>query len=1005
MIRKIFSCVIIITNLYSQNSTINGTVKDSNTGKPLVGANVFLKATSLGTATRSDGTYQITNIGSGKYILQSSYIGYVSKEVQVEITSRQKVKIDFELDYNTIQGEAIEVTAQAMGQMDAINKQLKAKSIKNIISSDKIQELPDANAAEAVSRVPGVSIKREGGEGNKVVIRGLSPKYNKITVNGANLASTGYNDRSTDISMISQYMLDEIEVVKAGTPDLEADVLGGTVNFKLKKAPPGLHGNLITQGIYNGLERANEDYKVVLGLSNRFYGNKLGILADLDREKRNRGSHNIYANYTNMPAYLNTINPLRFTNLSLRHNIRMNSRLNSLVVLDYQLENGFLSYSSLASSITKNVNVYTNSYVLDGDRAVQYRTGDKQNTISIANEIWKVEKSITENFIVDLFNTFSVSATGDTSKAFDFILDNAFIENDVSKKNLDVIQGLTKKDTSAIYFSDYGYQEFKSKEKERSFGGNVEYKFNWRNQISGKFKMGYKRRMKSRVFDMDNESASFIGGDPSDQAMRDSVFSSFEWLSGISAGSSRIPYQFWMDSDYSDEHFLNGQFDLGPVANISKMNEIFSFIRKNFRSARYPRDIIHSYDATGSLIYDYTGEEEYNAFYLMADANIGEKLNIVTGLRNEKNETIYQSYHGMRSLVSGWSTAGSDTISYHTRRNSFMLPSLFIKYNPTDWISLRYAKTNTLTRPDYSAIIPLYNIDGLSRTVVYRNPFLEAGHSNNNDYVLSFVNNYLGLLSISYFTKTISGMIFNSGRRVASNPSEYGLPGFTHFYMIEDYKTNNPYDVLLNGFEIDYQTRFWYLPKLLRGLVFNCNYTRTSSKVKYPRTIIDHEIIFEPYLQVTVSNLDTFYVDRLLDQPKDIINYSIGYDYLGFSGRLSMNYISNIFSGTNFWPELRQDTDAYQRYDLSLKQKLPVKGLELFFNVNNVFEEVDIKRLRGFNLYDPALSYSYYQYLNDQMKTNRSALEVLEDVPRSQRAKSVEEHYGRTIDLGFRYLF
>ena len=654
MIRILFIYIITITNLYSQNATINGTVKESNTGKLLVGANVFLNTTSLGTATRSDGTYQISNVGPGKYILQCSYIGYVSKEVEIEIDSRRIVEINFELDYNTIQEEAIEVTAQARGQMDAINKQIKAKSVKNIISSDKIQELPDANAAEAVSRVPGVSIKREGGEGNKVVIRGLSPKYNKITVNGANLASTGYNDRSTDISMISQYMIEEIEVIKAGTPDLEADVLGGTVNFKLKKAPSGFHGNLITKGIYNGLEKASEDYKVVLGLSNRFYENKLGILVDLDSEKRNRGSHNIYANYTNMPAHLNTINPLRFTNLSLRHNNRLNHRLNSLVVLDYELKNGFLSYSSLASSIKKNVNVYTDSYVLDGDRSVQYRTGDKQNTISIVNEIWKVEKGITENFNVDLFNTFSVSATGDTSKAFDFILDNAFIEDDVSKKNLEVIQGLTKKDTSAIYFSDYGYQEFKSKEKERSFGGNVEYKFNWRNQISGKFKMGYKRRMKSRLFDMDNESASFIGGDPLDQAMRDSVFSSFEWLSGISAGSSRIPYQFWMDSDYSDEHFLNGQFDLGPVADIHKMNQIFSFIRKNFRAARYPSDIIHSYDATGSLIYDYSGQEEYNAFYLMADANIGEKLNIVTGLRNEKNETIYQSYHGMRSLVSGW---------------------------------------------------------------------------------------------------------------------------------------------------------------------------------------------------------------------------------------------------------------------------------------------------------------------------------------------------------------
>ena len=57
--------------------------------------------------------------------------------------------------------------------------------------------------------------------------------------------------------------------------------------------------------------------------------------------------------------------------------------------------------------------------------------------------------------------------------------------------------------------------------------------------------------------------------------------------------------------------------------------------------------------------------------------------------------------------------------------------------------------------------------------------------------------------------------------------------------MIIDYKTNNPYEVLLSGFEIDYQTRFWYLPNVLRGLVFNANYTRTNSEVKYPRTVIE----------------------------------------------------------------------------------------------------------------------------------------------------------------------
>tara|TARA_B100000035_G_C20504023_1_gene338112 strand:+ start:82 stop:324 length:243 start_codon:yes stop_codon:yes gene_type:complete len=62
-IKVIFLYAIFITNLYSQNSKINGIVKDSKTGKLLFGANVFLKATSLGTATSSDGTYQISNVG------------------------------------------------------------------------------------------------------------------------------------------------------------------------------------------------------------------------------------------------------------------------------------------------------------------------------------------------------------------------------------------------------------------------------------------------------------------------------------------------------------------------------------------------------------------------------------------------------------------------------------------------------------------------------------------------------------------------------------------------------------------------------------------------------------------------------------------------------------------------------------------------------------------------------------------------------------------------------
>ena len=67
------------------------------------------------------------------------------------------------------------------------------------------------------------------------------------------------------------------------------------------------------------------------------------------------------------------------------------------------------------------------------------------------------------------------------------------------------------------------------------------------------------------------------------------------------------------------------------------------------------------------------------------------------------------------------------------------------------------------------------------------------------------------------------------------------------------------------------------------------------------------------------SNVDTTYTDRLLDQPDRIINLSIGYDYKGFSTMLSKD---DVFMSTNFWPELRETTDPYTRWDLSMKQDL-----------------------------------------------------------------------------------
>ena len=996
-------------------------MRDGSTKDPLIGANVFILGTSLGGASNNDGIYTIPNVGLGTFTIKVSYIGYQSKELEIVIESLKIYTQDFDLDYVTIEGKVVEVTAQAKGQMDAINKQLKAKSIVNIVSSDRIQELPDANAAESVARIPGVSIRREGGEGNKVVIRGLSPKYNKITVNGTNLASTDPDDRSTDLSMISQYMLDGIEVTKAGTPDQEADVLGGTVNFILKKAQPGLHGNLVSQGMYNGLKKTQDDYKLVLDISNRFLNDRIGVLGQIDFENRNRSSHDLGAFYQNAPADLDSINPLQLTNLNLTDISRLNERQNSLFVLDINIPNGNISYSGLNSAIHKDQKSYSNVYpVTSEDRT--YNTGQVYNDIKVITETWKYEQSLTPNLKIDAFTSFSLSSNGDTSKVFQFQERYAYTQL-LNKVSVDSVQRFTVNDTDYTFFNRYDYNESKSRETERSYGGNLEYGFKLTNQLSGKLKLGFKSRKKSRSHDRDYEYAHY--NYVAVPHVRDSTVNYFDWIDRdehVFGLAGFVRYAAFMDPSYDDEGYLNGKYTLGPFADLDKMNEIFRYFRKNWNYADYHEYIMHHFHRTESLIWDYSGTEDYNASYIMSDLNIGSKLNMVTGLRFEKNETTYSSFHGMQSTLAHYNAAGSDSVFVYTRTNSYSLPSLFLRYEPRDWLVLRYAKTNTLTRPNYSDIIPLYHVLGISNAVIYRNPYLAPGLSENTDYVISVNNSHLGLLSFSYFTKEIDGLIYSSGRRYITDPDLYGLPHYTEKFQITDYRSNNPYKVQLEGFEIDYQTRFWYLPNLLRGLVFNANYTRTASQVKYPRTEIEFNIVFEPSFQVVTSNVDSFYVDRLIDQPKEIVNLSLGYDYKGFSGRLSMLQMSNVFKTSPFWVEMRESTDAYRRFDLSMKQKLPIKGLELYLNVSNLTEAVDVNRLRGFNPSDRKFidyidknynDISEFYSLIRETETDQLGNEVpkytpediLDMVPRDARAKSLEQHYGKTIDIGFRYSF
>ncbi len=937
----------------SITSSIKGKVVDAKTGASLPGANIWIVGTSMGTASDIHGEYLISKVPPGTYQLRVTFIGYKTKEVTVKVLPNKPVNLDFKLENVAIKGEVVTITAQAEGQTAAINQQLTSEAIVNVVSSARIQEVPDDNAAESVGRLPGVSVLRSGGEGNKVVIRGLAPKFNTVKVAGVKMASTDYNDRSVDLSMISPYMLEGIEVIKAITPDMDADALGGSVNFKLREAREGLSYDVLFQGGYNNLKKTYDDYKIVANVGNRFFKNKLGIFAQIDAEKRNRSANSMGAEYELISPELDKENEPLINGLNLNDITRYKERYGGTLVLDYKLPSGSIVFNNFYSFSDTKAQSRSQSYGI-ALSTHDYTTNDSERKLKVMVNSLNYGQNLSF-FNIDAKLTHSLSEQESPKNlSFNFVETNALQNFDRTLPPTELPNYAVNDLQNTVLADIFQYDEY-AKDRELTASVDISRNFNLSRKVSTKIKLGGKYGYKDREYDY-NAAGGFLNYG-SGQGARDAILDAFPWMKEmVPSGSLNLLFPLFIDPNYHPDEFLKGQYEPWPAADIDLMYDVVDVL-KNFGDSEAYRHMDMS-----STLYDYSGNEYYKAGYFMSDMKYGNKIRLIAGVRYEEVTREY-------SAVQGNSTIGKPQTNYvHVDTttkvtNTNWLPMVHLKIKPVEWFDIRFAYTNTLSRPDYIRIIPRLNIG--RETVSWKNYRLKPSHSENYDLYLSFHENTLGLFTVGGFKKRIEDMIFAISGRVILNPEEYGLDANQKgkkLYTDE----NNQYAVDFWGIELNWQTHFWYLPGILKGLVLDANYTHIFSEAKYPRSIVYSEFIMEPpWIVQTV--VDTFYTARMLYQPDDIANISFGFDYKGFSGRVSLLYQSNIFSGANFWPELRQVTDDYWRWDMSIKQKLPWHGWQLFLNVRNLTRTID-------------------RYLN-----------VGSGYPSS------EQFYGRGIDLGLRY--
>jgi TonB-dependent receptor len=343
-----------------------------------------------------------------------------------------------------------------------------------------------------------------------------------------------------------------------------------------------------------------------------------------------------------------------------------------------------------------------------------------------------------------------------------------------------------------------------------------------------------------------------------------------------------------------------------------------------------------------STINDYDGTETKSAGYAMVTLNIGDQISILPGIRYQNLTTTYTAMRGL--IVPGNRLQGGDTTL--TQAHGYWLPMLHLRYRPLDWLQLHFAYTNTLNYPDYSTITPRYLIG--TGYITYNNWRIKPATSQNFDLVAAFHSNEIGLLTLNGFKKRIKDLIFFSKRYVTDLSAYPDLPPAGGLLYEFNTYVNNPIPIDVYGIETEWQTHFWYLPQPFSGLVLSVNYTHIFSEASYPKSTLT--TVYNDDGTFTQTANDTSYSTRLLNQPNDIVNVVVGYDYEGFSARVSMLYQDNIFKQPDFWMQNRVNSAKYTRWDLSVKQELPWFGVQIFFNMNNITgeNELDVNQKTGF---------------------------------------------------------
>lgn len=702
--------------------------------------------------------------------------------------------------------EYVEVIGQAVSIDKALKEQRSSDNVESVVHADGIGQLPDDNAAEALQRIPGLSVERDQGEGRFVSVRGIGPDLNSVTINGTLVPSPESDRRAVALDVLPSELVQSLTVVKSLTPDMDANSLGGTVEVESLSAFD--HDGLFYTGSAEGSYDDNTEQtspKFSGAISDRFSlgdgTDNFGVAAALSWQDRDFGSDNVETggawDFDNGP---------RLEELEMRDYAITRERTGFGLNFDYKPDDLSSYYLRTLYSRYKDTETRNAAGVKFADAQLAGERGDAEGYRELKS---REDTQEVQSYVLGgerMLGLWTVAAQAGFSRS--------------SEESPEGIAGATFEGDND--FSDAGFSNTKKPHLsiDSAFYDPASFTLNsvdWEKEKTTDTEQNIKLDL-ARDYDLQGYAAQAKFGGKLSRREKDNDLEAWSFEDFDTLGFS--------DADLNLTQFRKGIVDyglgrFGPGISDKAIERLLGSLNK-----------ADFYNEEESRVNDFDMSEDINAAYLMNSLDVDD-WRFIAGMRYEGTE-----FEAKGTGIRDGAFESTDSKSSYEH----WLPGLHARYQLNASTQVRAAWTNTVVRPTFGQLAPGFVIDGADAS--FGNPDLDPLESMNFDLGIEHYMGRAGVVSAFVFYKDIDSFVYNTD-----------LAGTGEWLAFDEALTfSNGDSAKLYGLELAYSQKFDWLPAPWNGLLMGANATFSRSDAKIEGQGLSRSIDL-PNQSDTIGNL------------------------------------------------------------------------------------------------------------------------------------------------------